>query len=104
MIESAGLVSVPIGTTHVVSEHAPPDELIHLLRGNDPRLVRRVIQDLNLEAIPRIVEPPSRFDQARGHGGLIVERELDGDEWKLFLAEAGHRLLVSFDFTAVLAA
>ncbi len=42
-------------------------------------LVRRVVQDLDLEKLPRIADRADRVEQPIQHVHLVVDRELDGD-------------------------
>ena len=43
------------------------------------RLVGRVVEDLDFEQLPRIVDLADGVDQPIGHVHLVVDRELDRD-------------------------
>ena len=43
------------------------------------RLVGRVVEDLDLEQVARVVDLADRIDQAVGDVHLVVNRQLDGD-------------------------
>jgi len=43
------------------------------------RLVGRVVEHLDFEPGPRVVEPGTRVDQPRGDVGLVVKRKLHGN-------------------------
>ena len=64
----------------------------NLLRYAD-RLVGRVVQQLDLEAVARILQPADRVDQPVDHELLVEDRQLDGHEGQLALGVSGSRLV-----------
>ena len=48
--------------------------------GDAARLVGRVVQDLDLEQLARVVDPADRVDQPVGDVHLVVDRQLDRDD------------------------
>ena len=51
----------------------------HGLLGHAPRLVGRVVQDLDLEQLARIIDLADGVDQPIRDVHLVVDRELDRD-------------------------
>ena len=46
------------------------------------RFIRRVVQDLDLEQLRRVIEAANRVDQPIGDVHLVVDRQLNGDDRK----------------------
>ena len=61
---------------------------LHVRVGDGLGLVGRVIQDLNLKPAGRIVQVRNRIQKAIGDGGLVEQRELDGNQRQFFLRHA----------------
>jgi hypothetical protein len=52
----------------------------------------RIVQHLNLEQLPRIVDLADDVDQPIGDVHLVVNRQLDGDSWERLERAGGHGL------------
>ena len=51
----------------------------HGERRSGARLVRRVVENLDIQLLARVVNPRDVLEEARRDSGLVVERELNGD-------------------------
>ena len=76
-LERAGLVAGAIGAMDVGDVHAAGGVAAHGLLGDAARFVRRVIQDLDLKQLARILDLADGVDQPIGDIHLVVNRELD---------------------------
>ena len=79
-LERAGLVPDavrPVDVLDVESARglAPNGEL-----GDVARLVGRIVEDLNLEELERVVDRADRVDEPIDDVHLVVDRQLDGDD------------------------
>ena len=79
-VERAGLVAGAVGAVEVDDVVALVAEALDVRAHERLRLVGRVVEHLNLEAIARVVHARDRIEQARRDGGLVEERELDRDD------------------------
>ncbi len=59
-----------------------------------PGLVDRIVEHLNFEQIPWILNPADRLDQPFDDIHLVVQRELDGDRRQRLEVTQGDRVLV----------
>ena len=59
-----------------------------------PRLVGRIVEDLDLQLLARVLDLAHRVHQAIDDVHLVVERELDGDDGQLVERALRLRLLV----------
>jgi len=89
--ERPRLVPLARAAPQVPHVDAPPAP-----RGDPPRrdlrrLVLRVVQDLHLEPVGRIVDPAGGVDGARHDVGLVVDRDLDGDVGRVAGRDASRR-------------
>jgi len=71
---------------HVDASPAPRG---HAPRHDLHRLVVRVVEDLHLEPVRRIVDPASGVDGAGHDVGLVVDGDLDRDGWEIGCRDAG---------------
>ena len=78
--ERAGLVTGAVGSMEVLDVDAlrrmPPDGQLRDLAG----FVGRVVQNLNFEQLPRVVEAADGLNQPVGDVHLVVDRELNRDD------------------------
>lgn len=61
--------------------------------GDHGRVVRRIVEDLNLQAILRVVDRANRVEQRFDHVAFVEERQLHGDAGKFRIVEAAKRKL-----------
>ena len=98
LIQRARLVSMAIGAMQMHNRlrrqpgKAPRIAIHNLLRYAD-RLVGRVVQHLDLEAVARILDPAHRVDQPVDHELFIEDRQLNGNERQPALGVSGSRLV-----------
>lgn len=72
------LVAGPIGSAKVLDGAAAPPPEVDAARRDHACLVRRVVEQLDLQQGLRIVEPAGRVDEPLDHIGLVVHGQLDG--------------------------
>ena len=82
-LERAGLVASAVGPVDVGDVDARARVPPHGACRDTGRLVCRVVQDLNLEQVPRIVQLADRVDQPVGDVHLVVNRQLNSDARQL---------------------
>jgi hypothetical protein len=75
-VERAGLVARAIDTVDVADVEPTFGELADVVDDEHAGLVGRVVEDLDLEQLTRVIERGDGVEEARGDGGLVVEREL----------------------------
>ena len=96
--ECAGLVAVAVGAVEVddgLRREAFGAGGIALDDGfgDDGGLVGGVVEDLDLEAVARILDAAAGVDEAVDDELLVIDGELDGDEGELVFGEARGRLV-----------
>ena len=93
-VERARLEPDAVGAVVVLDVHAlggiPPDREL----GNALRLVGRIVQDLNLQQLTRILDGADRLDEPVGDVHLVVERKLNRDSRKWIQRRLGPRFVV----------
>ncbi len=80
--QRTGLESLPVRAMHVLDVEPPLGQPAAAPSGQGRSLVGRVVQDLDLQSIPRIVEAAGGLDHALDHGRLVEHRQLDRDRRK----------------------
>ena len=78
-VERAGFVARPIGPVDVLDVDALRGEAAHGQLGDFPGFVGRIVEHLNFEQIPRILDPADRLDQPFDDIHFVVQRKLDRD-------------------------
>ncbi len=81
--QGPGLEATPRAAVEVLDASAPTPPSGNASRGDGARLVRRIVEQLDLEAIARIVEAARRIDQPLDDVSLVVNGQLHGDAWQL---------------------
>ena len=83
VVERAGLVAVAVGAVNVLDRRSRG----RIASNNGPRgllgLVRRVIEQLDLQAVARVIECADACEQALDHELLVVDGQLNGDARQL---------------------
>ena len=77
-VEGARFVPYAIGAVNVLHVDARLADATNVRLHDGARLVRRVVEHLNLEEAARIIEGRCRIEQTVSHGRFIEERELHG--------------------------
>ena len=83
MGQGPGLVATSRPSAEMLDASSPSTPGGHSSRGDGGRLVRRVVEQLDLEAIARIVEGARRVDQPADDVRLVVDGQLHGDAGQL---------------------
>jgi hypothetical protein len=78
-LECAGLVPGPVTATQVHRVEPAVAELENLAARQSLGFVGRVVEDLDLEPLSRVVEPRDCIEQPLDHRRFVVERKLNGD-------------------------
>ena len=81
-VEGARLVAGAIGAVKVVDVEALALIALDEAPRERNRLVRRVVEDLDLEQVLRIADPADRFEQPLDDVELVEDGKLDGDPGK----------------------
>jgi hypothetical protein len=98
VLERAGFVARAIGAVDVHRVDAALTQALHVVARDGLRLVDRVVEHLDLQALGRVVHLRDRIEQARRHRRLVEERQLDRDVRQLVelglarVGRAGDRL------------
>jgi len=80
---------------HWIHSAKPSSVALDDLSSHLSRLVGRIVEDLNLEPVPRILQPAHRLYQPVDDELLVEDGQLNRDEWKLALGKL-HRRLAPF--------
>ncbi len=96
-VEGSGLVAVAVGAVEVddgLGRHAGEAAGVALddLAGDLAGFVGGVVEDLDFEAVARVVDAADGFDEALDDELLVEDGELDGDEGELAFGEPCGRL------------
>ena len=94
LVERAGLVAGAVLAMDVLDVDALQRVAAHGELRNLPGLVRRIVEDLDLQLLARIFDLADRVDQSIDDVHFVVERQLDGDDRQLVERGFWHRLLV----------
>jgi hypothetical protein len=86
-VERARLVAHAIDAVDVDGVDALRLQLLHLGARDGLRLVGRVVEDLDLELVERVVRLGDGLDESRGDGRLVEERQLDGRRRELVVGQ-----------------
>ena len=78
-LERAGLEPGPVATVDVLDVNSLRSQPVDRQFGDAARHVRRVVQDLDLQTIARVLDGAHRLDQTIRDVHLVVERQLDRD-------------------------
>ena len=92
-LERASLVACAIGSMDVGDVDALRRIAPHGLFGHAPRFVGRIVEDLDLEQLARILQSTDGVDETIRHVHLVVDRELDRDRRELVHRSRRDRLL-----------
>ena len=93
LVERAGLVAGAIRAVDVLDVDALHRMATHGELRDLLRLVRRIVQHLDLEQLARIFDLADSIDQPIDDIHFVVERQLDGDDRKRVERRLRHRLL-----------
>jgi len=98
LIQRTRLVPVPIRPVQVddglpLHSCEPSRIPLHNLPCHPPRLISRIIEQLNFKPVSRILQAAHRFDQAVNHKLLVVDRQLDRHKRKFTLGKSGRWLV-----------
>ena len=58
---------------------APPGVFTHEARAHDLGLVSRIVEHLDFQELPRVVDASDSLEQPLDHVALVIHRQLDGD-------------------------
>ena len=83
MGQGPGLVATSRPSAEMLDASTPATPSGHSSRGDGARFVRRVVEQLDLEAIARIVEGARRVDEPADDVRLVVDGQLHGDVGQL---------------------
>ena len=86
-VERAGLVARAVGAVEVHGVDAAVAEALDVGAHEGRGLVGRVVEDLDLERVGRVVHLRDGIEEARGHRRLVEERELDRHDRQLGLVD-----------------
>ncbi len=87
--ERARLVAHAVVAVHVRHVDARIAQLLDALARDVARLVGRVVEHLDLEAVTRVLDARYGGEQAAHDGGLVEDRQLDGDGRKPTAGQVG---------------
>jgi len=95
-LEGSGLEAVAVGAMDVVDglgrkSFGASGIALHDGLGDDGGFVGGVVEELDLEAVARVVEAAAGVDEAVDNELLVIDGELDGDEGELIVGEARGR-------------
>jgi hypothetical protein len=93
-LERAGLVAGTIGAVEVLDVDALQGRPAHGELGDAGGLIGRVVEHLDLEAVPRVIDAADRLHQPLDDVHLVVNRELDRDDGQFLEPSRRHRHLV----------
>jgi hypothetical protein len=97
LVERARLIPMPVAAMEIHNRlRLHPRKSAGIALDSLPRyfgcLIRRIVQHLNFEPIPRIIQFANRVNQPVDDKLLIEDRQLDCNEWKLTFGEPHRRL------------
>ncbi len=78
-LQRTGLESFAIVAVDVEDGKAEGAVALDALAGDELRLVGRIVENLNFEAVARVIELRDGLDEALDHVALVVDRELHRD-------------------------
>jgi len=79
-LQGAGLEAGALPAVQVVDVQAPAAVVGHPLGDDLRRLIVGVVQHLDLQAVPGVVQAADGIDEPPGHVHLVVQWQLDGDQ------------------------
>ena len=78
-LERAGLVPDSILAAAVFDRMPRVPQLLRFAQGESMRLVGRVVERLDLQQLPRVIDPAGGFQQLLDNEALVVNRQLHRD-------------------------
>ena len=78
-LQGACLVTFPTRPADVLDGDAFRALFAHGVREDSPGLVIGIVQHLNFQQFPGVLEAAHRLEQFLDHEPLVVDRQLDGD-------------------------
>ena len=88
--QGPGFIPLAVLSVEVVNVEAGLTKAFHALPGQKSGLVVGIVQNLDLQQVPGVVQPGHRFDQPFHHKQLVIDGKLDGYHRELgeFLLES----------------